>query len=74
MRGTGITDGEAANVAAAQRGEVNLAPAERDPIEASRIGNHTGTGAGLPGGGQPTGAVIAGAAPAGPGMVGGAAL
>jgi hypothetical protein len=69
-RGSSITDGEAANVAAAQRGH---ATTERDHTNTG-VGSHAGAGGGLPAGAQSTGPAIAGAAPAGPGMVGGAMI
>jgi hypothetical protein len=70
MRGTGVTGGEAANVAAAQRGQ---AVAERDTTTGA-AGAHTGAGAGLAAGAQSTGPAVAMGAPAGPGMLGGSAL
>jgi hypothetical protein len=70
MRATGITDDEAANVGSAQRGQAVL---ERDTTT-SAAGAHTGAGAGLPSGTQSAGPAVAGAAPAGPGMLGGAVV
>jgi hypothetical protein len=70
MRGTGLTDEDAATVAAAQRGHAG-APAERD---STLPGGHTGAGEGMPGGPGSVGAAVAGGAPAGPGMVGGGVM
>jgi hypothetical protein len=74
MRGTGVTDGDAARVAHAQRGDGALAERGYDTTTTSAAGTHTGAGAGVPAGAQSVGPAVAGAAPAGPGMVGGAVV